>query len=297
MERAPARRTRALLSAAAVLLPFLLAPTGRAAPPPSRWDVTFAIRITGGTGQPMTVQLALPADTQTQQIGEVTVNARGLDATVVRDGSEPPHVILQGKLKGSRRVAVSYSVQRQRQLAAVPAVVPLPAPPAELLPFLSPSPIFQSRSILVRDFLETNVSPLLGSAGSTDIMRAILQVTRERLTWDPHGKSLTLDVIRSGKGKRVGIERAFTTFLRCARIPTRLVEGINLASTTPHKRVFWTEVWAQGRWWPVSASHGWVGREPKSYVALTHDGQRVLTVEGPVEASYTVQAVPEDTKT
>ena len=297
MERAAARRPRALLSAAAVLLPFLLAPTGRAAPPPSRWDVTFAIRITGGTGQPMTVRLALPADSQTQQVGDVTVTARGLDATVVRDGSSPPQVVLQGKLNGSRRVAVNYSVHREHQLATMPAVVPLPAPPADLLPFVSPSPVFQSRSILVRDFLETNVSPLLGAAGNADIMRAILQVTRERLVWDPHGKSLTLDVIRSGKGKRVGIERAFTTFLRCAHIPARLVEGLNLASTTPHKRVFWTEVWAQGHWWPVSASHGWVGREPKSYLALTRDGQRVLTVEGPVEASYTVQAVPEDTKT
>jgi Transglutaminase-like superfamily len=298
MERAPAHRARALLSAAVGLLTLLIAAAdGRAATPPSRWDVTFAIRVTGGTGAPMTLRLALPADTEAQRIGDVTVTARGLNATIVRDGSAAPHVLLQGNLKGSRRVAVSYSVHRQRQLGAVPAVLPVAVPPPELVPFVSPSPIFQSRSILVRDFLETNVSPLLGTASNADLMRAILQVTRERLTWDRRGKSFTLDVIRSGKGRRIGIERAFTTFLRCARIPARLVEGVNLASTTPHKRVFWTEVWAQGRWWPVSASHGWVGREPRSYLALTRDGQRVLTVEGPVEASYTVQAVPEETKT
>jgi hypothetical protein len=297
MERPATRRPRALLSAAVGLIPLLTAGAVRGAAPTARWDVTFAIRITGGTGAPMEVRLALPADTEAQHIGEVSVNARGLDATVVRDGTDAPHVLLQGRLKGSRRVAVSYTVHRQRQLAAVPAVVPLAAPPADLVPFLSPSPIFQSRSILVRDFLETNVSPLLGTAGNADLMRAILQVTRERLAWDRRGQTLTLDVIRSGKGRRIGIERAFTTFLRCARIPARLVEGLNLASTTPHKRVFWTEVWAQGHWWPVSASHGWVGREPRSYVALARDGQRVLTVDGPVEGSYTVQAVPEETTT
>ncbi len=292
MERTPARRARALLSAALVLLPGAAA----AAPSPSRWDVTVAIRIAGGSGAAMAVRLALPADTPAQRIGDVEVTARGLDATVVRDGPEP-HVLLRGKLKGSRRVAVRYSVHRTRHLAAVPAVQPVPMPPPELAPFLSPSPLFQSRSILVRDFLETNVSPLLASASNDDLMRAIFQVTRDRLAWDRAGKSLTLDVIRSGKGQRIGIERAFTTFLRCARIPARLVEGVNLNSTTPRKRVFWTEVWAQEQWWPVSASRGWVGRPPKSYVALVRDGQRVLTVEGPVEATYSVQAVPEETTT
>ena len=90
-------------------------------------------------------------------------------------------MLLRGKLKGSRRVAVRYTVHRTRQLAAVPAVEPLPVPPAELVPFVSPSPIFQSRSILVRDFLETNVSPRLGTDGNGDLMRTILQVTRDQL--------------------------------------------------------------------------------------------------------------------
>jgi Transglutaminase-like superfamily len=293
MERAPAHRLRALLSgalSAAALLPSTAA-VAAATATPSRWEVTIAIRISGGTGAPMAVQLALPADTPTQQVSDVDVTARGLEVEVVREGPEP-HVVMRGKLKGARRVAVRYTVHRKRQLAAVPAVQPLPAPPPDLVPFVSPSPIFQSRSILVRDFLESNVSPLLGPPNSADLMRAIFQVTRERLTWDRAGKSFTLDVIRSGKGKRLGIERAFTTFLRCARIPARLVEGVNLNSTTQRKRVFWTEVWALDRWWPVSATQGWVGREPKSYVALTRDGRRVVAVEGPIEAKYSVQAVP-----
>jgi transglutaminase-like putative cysteine protease len=298
MGRSPARRTRALLSwlvALAAVVPGAAAPAAPG-PTPSRWAVTVAIRIAGGGADPVTIRLALPADTEAQQVGPVEVTARGLDSSVVRDAPQP-YVLLSGRLKGARRVAVRYSVSRRRQLAAVPAVLPVTAPPPELLPYLSPSPVFQSRSLLVRDFLETYVSPALGTASNTDLMRAIFQVTREKLTWDRAGKSLTLDVIRSGKGKRIGIERAFVTFLRCAHIPARLVEGVNLNSTTRRKRVFWTEVWTQGRWWPVSASRGWIGREPKSYVALTRDGQRVLTVDGPVDATYSIQAVPEEGKT
>lgn len=288
MARASAHRPRALLSAALLLLTAAATPAAA----PSGWEVTVAVRITGGTGAPMAVRLALPADTPTQRVGTVEVTARGLHADVVREG-DAPHVMLRGKLKGSRRVAVRYTVQRTRRLTPVPAVEPLRVPPPDLAPFVSPSPVFQSRSILVRDFLQTNVGAGVGTAGTGDLMRAILQVTRDKLTWDKAGKSLTLDVIRSGKGKRIGIERAFTTFLRCARIPARMVEGANLSSTTRRKRVFWTEVWAQNRWWPVSASQGWVGREPKTFMALTRDGQRVLTVDGPVQATYSIQAVPE----
>jgi hypothetical protein len=82
MERAAAHRPRAVLSAAL----FLLAPVAAAAATPSRWEVTVAIRITGGTGAPMAVRLALPADTPTQRVGDVEVTARGLDADVVRQG-------------------------------------------------------------------------------------------------------------------------------------------------------------------------------------------------------------------
>src|SRR4030095_2009942 len=103
--RPTARRARALLSAGcaiALLLDGRL--QARAVTTPSHWDVTFAIRITGGTGAPISVRLALPPDSPGQQIGEVEVIGRGLQTTVVRDGPEP-HVLLRGKLKGSRRVA------------------------------------------------------------------------------------------------------------------------------------------------------------------------------------------------
>jgi hypothetical protein len=292
MATASGRRARAVLSAVALL------GLGRAAPAatPSRWEVTVAVRISGGTGAPMSVRLALPADSETQQVSNIEITARGLEARVVRDGPDP-YVQLSGKLKGSRRVAVRYTVDRRRRLAAMPVVRPLPAPAPELVAFMSPSPVFQSRSILVRDFLETNVGPQLDGTANADLLRTILQVTRDRLLWDSRGRSLTLDVIRSGKGNRIGIERAFTTFLRCAGIPARLVEGVDLTSRTRRKRVFWTEVWADDRWWPVSASHGWMGREPKTYLAVTRDGQRLLTVQGPVRATYSIQAVPEETTT
>jgi len=284
MDRSPAAGARA------VLIGLLLAAAVpvRAASE-SAWDVTVAFRLTGG-GAPVSLRVALPPSDEAQTLGEVTVTARGLSATVTRDGDQP-HVLLRGKVKGSRRVAVRYRVQRQRLGGPLPAIAPLEAPPPALLPYLTPSPIFQSRSILVRDFLETNVGPLLDAPAAPDLVRTVHQVTRERFPWAKDGKTLTLDVLRSGRGKRIGIERLFTTFLRCAHVPARFVEGLNLASTTRHKRVFWTEVWGQNRWWPISASSGWMGRLPKAYIELTRDGQRAIQVKGG-EATYSIQAKP-----
>jgi transglutaminase-like putative cysteine protease len=123
-----------------------------------------------------------------------------------------------------------------------------------------------------------------------DLLRPIFEQTRAALTWQSKGKTLPLEVIRRGGGQRLGIERAFVTFLRCARIPARLAEGIDLDSKTRQKRVFWTELWSGGRWWPVSASRGWFGRMPPSYVPLTLDGDPVLSTDPPRGAIHAVHA-------
>jgi hypothetical protein len=296
----PARRgARHLLSGVcgvaafcAATAPALAAP--RPAPLISHWDVTMALRITPTGAAPVHLRVALPASDALQHVGEVSVTARGLHSEVVPDGDEP-HVLLSGTLAAPLRVAIGYSVERERSHDEMPSVAPLDAPPAALLPYLTPSPLFQSRSILVRDFLETNVGPLLDAPGPHDLVRSIQQVTRDKLKWAKDGKTLTLDVIRSGRAKRIGIERAFTTFLRCARVPARFVEGIDLQSTTRRKRAFWTEVWSQNQWWPISASGGWNGRLPRSWIAVARDGQRLVRSDGTASVTYDVQVMPRET--
>jgi len=245
------------------------------------------------TGKPVVIRLALPEDTDAQRVTDLQVAARGFEWSVAREHGEP-FLLLHGKLKGARRLAVSYRIARHRQVEVVPPVSPVDPPGPDLVPFLSAAPLFQSRSILVREFLETHAGPAVATAG-TDLMRVILAATRNAIEHRKDGKTLVLDVLRRRQAQRIGIERAFTTFLRCARIPARLVEGVNLNASTQRKRVFWTEVWAHNRWWPVSASEGWLGRMPASYLALARNGARVLTVEGGATASYQIQ-LPEGKK-
>ena len=280
-ERTTAHRARAVLSAdGAALLAARSGACRVAAASPLRWDVTVAIHVTGGTGAPMHVRLALPADTETQQIGALEVAARGLEATVVRDPLQPYR-------RGARRVerlAPHRGALCGLSDAGVVAGAGGPTRPgagagARGVP--GPSPLFQSRSILVRDFL------------SRTSARA-----RRRRQHRPDARDLPSDPRAAHLGPRRQepharrapqrhrqARRASSASSRpfCAARIFRPVwsKGMNLNSTTRRKRVFWTEVWAQNRWWPVSASRGWVGREPYSYVAVTRDGQRVLAVDGP----------------
>ncbi|MGD9765189.1 MAG: transglutaminase-like domain-containing protein [Candidatus Binatia bacterium] len=272
---------------------LILLATGLAAAPvpgkSERWRVTVALRISAENGTPVAVDLALPPDGPAQRLGPVEVTGRGLTSEVVTSGTEP-HVHLAGKFKGARRVAVQYVVERDRDSTTLPQIAVADAPGPELLPFLSPSPLFQTRSLLVRDFMESYVAPMLDTPGA-DLVRTIMRATREHLPADPAGKTLTLDVIRAGGGRRIGVERAFTTFVRAAGVPARFVEGVKLGSGTHRKRVFWTEVWDGNRWWAASASGNWFGSPPAGYIALTRDGRRVLTKEGKGKVSYTVNAV------
>jgi hypothetical protein len=265
----------------------MLAADASAAAKHAEWEVTIAIRITGGSRDRVRVRLALPADGPARRVKDLEVISRGL-MTEVQKGDEP-HILFSGRVRTARRVAVTFIVDSASIEEKLPAVVPITDPPADLLPFLGPAPHFQARSILVREFLETHVGPVIKKS-SAPFLESIFAVTRRELAWHRDGSGLALDVIRARGGKRIGIERAFTTFLRCAGIPARFVEGLDLKSRTRKKRVFWTEVWAEDTWWPLSASRGWIGRMPRSYVALARNGTRVIEVDGPATASYAVFA-------
>lgn len=279
-----ALRLFARLIAASLLL------AGQAAAKSEVRDVTVAARVTGDGRTPVQLRIAVPPSTDWQEVTDLRVKSRGFKSVISR-ADENPHVTLSGRVQGARRVAVSFRVRTTPRRKPVPPIEPVGFVDPDLFRYLRPSPIFQSRSILVREFLERHVAPAISAADGA-LMRPILTATRDRLKWKKDGKSLTLDVIRSGGGQRIGIERAFTTFLRCARVPARFVEGINLDSSTRRKRVFWTDVWAQNTWWPVSASRGWVGRRPSSYVAMAWNGDRVVEAKGATGLSYVVNVRP-----
>jgi hypothetical protein len=254
-----------------------------------QWEVTVAARLVPRSKDPVAIRIALPPDNARQRLISVDVSPRGLEVTERRQG-EHPYILLRGKLARPRRAAVTYRVETTVQTETVPPIGPLTEVDQNLIPYLAPTPLFQSRSLLVREFLEDHVTPTLKN-GAAGLMQPILAATQREIEHRRDGKSLALDAIRRRQGKRIGIERAFTTFLRCAGIPARLIESINLKSKTSRKQVFWTEVWSQGKWWPVSASEGWLGRLPARYLAITSDGTRVVSAEGPVKATYRVQSV------
>lgn len=270
------------------LMLIALITTGAGAQEPEEWAVTIAVRLTDSDGKEATIHVALPSDDLYQQIDALDVNARGMAADIVK--GDHPEVIFRGPISNGKRVSVSYRVRLVRSERTPPPLKPPEDPPLAVVGALSPAPLFPSRSILVREFLEHNVAPQVRA--NTELIAAIYNALRTHLERRRDGKSLALDVLRSGEGKRIGLERCFTTLLRCAHFPARFVEGIKLDSSTHRKRVFWTEVWSQGEWWPISASGGWKGHYPASYLAVARDGRRVVRLEGEGNVSYHVETTP-----
>ncbi|GIW39638.1 MAG: hypothetical protein KatS3mg076_0215 [Candidatus Binatia bacterium] len=249
------------------------------------WDMSLALRVSARNASGAVVVLLPPTD-ERQRLDEVRVASRGL--ALAEDGSS---VRFRVPPRTTRRVRLDARIAVARpETAELPEVPLYPAFPDELLPYASPAPLFPSRSILVREFLERHAAPPLRE-GRKDLVRVLLDVVRAEIRHRRKGKTLVLDVLRKREAKRIGIERTFVTFLRCAGVPARFVEGVDLGSTTRKKRVFWTEFWYDGRWWSASASRGWTGAPPSSYVALARDGERPVRVEGPVTVDYRVSGL------
>lgn len=251
-------------------------------------EVTIAARITDAGGDPIELRIAVPRSTPWQNIRDLRVTTRGLEHTI--QSGDHPNVLLRGAAD-DRRVSVTFTVDLAARKSDIPPVWPTQAIPLDALSSLRPAPLFPSRSILVREFLETHAAPLIGP-DADDMLRAIYDVTREHLQYTRDGKSLPLDVLRRRQGKRIGIERVFTASLRSAGIPARFVEGIDLGSSTRKKRRFWTEVWSDGTWYPVSASGGWLGKRPRTHVAMAIDGHRVVKSFGAGEIDYQIIVRP-----
>ena len=275
------------------LVALALSPHYLLAQDSSRWEVTLALRVGAAQESFSEVKVALPADDEWQSLHNLKIKGRGLDA--FKMPSAVPEVVFRGRLDDARRLSLNYEVVINSVAGKLPDISSAEAATTETLLYMEPAPLFPSRSILVREFLETHVSPMIRVSGrgklnaaKPPLLRAIFKATREELKHQSDGKSLVLDSLRRRTAKRIGIERSFTTFLRCAGIPARFVEGIDLRSKSRRKRVFWNEVWHGDRWWPISASRGWIGERPSSYIALTRDGRRVVTAGGQIEVSYVV---------
>lgn len=274
---------------AIVAIATICVPLRAAQAEPDAWDVTIAVRVFDAGDKPVELHVAFPPENDRQRISDVTVRARGLKSDVVH-GAEP-EVVFRGRVPEARRISVGFRVDRTPFRTSVPSVQPVPDPPVATLDALRPAPLYPSRSILVREFLETHVAPRL-EVGDEDMLRAIYSAIRDELPYDRSGKSLPLDVLRRGHGLRIGRERVLTASLRSAGIPAHFVEGIDLSSSTKRKRRFWNEVWADGHWYPVSVSGGWLGKLPDDYIAVVTDGRRVVRSAGAGSFEYTVVVQP-----
>ena len=224
------------------------------------------MRITGDSNRkPMAVRLALPPST-TDAAGRATSRSTARGSTRSSCATATIRTFcFRGKLKGSRRVAVTLlGASATRHLAAVPAIHPVGprrrrAWSATSAPRRSSS---RARSWCASSS-RRNVSAAARSAGNGDLMRAIFNVTRDRRSWRLEAaRRLALDVDPQRHAASASASSA-PSRPSCAARASRRAWSKGIESQAARRSASASSGRRSGRqdrWWPVSASHGWVGR-------------------------------------
>lgn len=278
-----ARSVRA--SAALLAMLFLVAPfSASAQEPPAEIErvVRLSVRVEGD-GRDARIELPLVQSDEHQTLVSEELQTRGFAKDeVVRDGNRLAILTLP-KFKGAKRITYEFRVKTRRTTKAVPpAPVGKGDPSGEDAVWLRPTLRLQSTSPLIREKLIRYATPRLAE-GETDAIRIAWDLTR---TYErrPDGSRTVLKATRVGHASDRGLDRLFATFLRTSGVPSRTVNGVDVARKRGKRFTTWVEVKTGGEWVPMSVPRDGYGELPAGYVKLSH-GDRPLIVSSGLKSS------------
>ncbi len=149
------------------------------------------------------------------------------------------------------------------------AAFPLPVPDAEMVPFLTPSPLIQSDDPEIR----RRARQLVRSAKRLDEAAwAVFQYTASFLKSDPDPQTTDArSVLRNRKGSGAGKSRLLVAFLRSLGIPARMVGGLRLVDASKVRgTTSWVEAYLGDRWFPMDPGNDYFGFLPANILTLYH---------------------------
>lgn len=91
------------------------------------------------------------------------------------------------------------------------------------------------------------------------------------------------EVINLNSGSQIGQARLLTALARLNDIPSRIAFGIQIldpGNKKNHKyqRVFYSEVFVNGRWTPINPNHKEFGSIPDDFVVIHRDGENLISI-------------------
>lgn len=276
-------RCTTLLALLLVLVPF----ASRAEEAPSS-EIERVVRLSvrvEGDGRDARIELPLLQSDEHQILVSEELQTRGFTKEeVIRDGNRLAILTLP-KFKGAKRITYEFRVKTRRTTVTVP-----PAPVGKGDPtgddgvWLRPTLRLQSTSPLIREKLIHFATPRL-AAGEKDAIRIAWDLTR---TYErrPDGSKTVLKATRVGHASDRGLDRLFATFLRTSGVPSRPVNGVDIARKKGKRFTTWVEVKTGGDWVPMSVPRNGYGELPADYVKLSHGDRPLIVASGLKSSSF-----------
>jgi hypothetical protein len=238
------------------------------------WQV--ALRITArGDARRGSVNTMLPSSVEGQTVFDERSSSGPLQFSIrVTNGSRLG--VWSGRFEGVHEVLYQFRVQSFGRRTPLPERVTTKPPDDVLRAYGRSSPIYPMSAPQVETLVdELHLPARPDVVGRVRTVYAF--VTHEVATARSAGNDAVL-VLEQREGSREGKERLLVTLLRAAAIPARNIRGLQLIEDAQPAERIWTEAWIADRWVPISASDGFFGEQPASFIVLGA-GDRPL-VEG-----------------
>jgi hypothetical protein len=231
------------------------------------WRVELEITLRG-EGQRGSVRAPLPSSGPGQSVFDERTASEGLLFTIrTEDGQRIG--VWSGRISGVVRVVHGFRVQTSAVRVPLPMQLP-PEPPRELLATYTAAttelPVHAAE-------IQAEIArlPLASPRDPVARLRTLFTLVSEEIGSAATGSDDAVLTLAAREGSARGRTLLFTTLLRAAGIPARVVQGLELrgSNAVPTE---WSEAWIDERWVPSSPVDGFFAERPEGLVAL-HTGE------------------------
>jgi hypothetical protein len=230
------------------------------------WRVELEITLRG-EGQRGSVRAPLPSSGPGQSVFDERTASEGLLFTIRTEGGQRIGV-WSGRLSGVLRVVHGFRVQTTPLKVELPLELP-PPPPAEVVAdYTGATTELPVHAAEIQ--AEIGRLPLASQRDPVARLRTLFSLVSEEIGGVDTASDDAVLTLAAREGSPRGRTLLFTTLLRAAGIPARVVQGLQLRDGTAIPTE-WSEAYIGGTWVPLSPAHGFFAERPENLVAL-HTG-------------------------
>lgn len=230
------------------------------------WRVELEITLRG-EGRRGSVRAPLPSSGPGQSVFDERTASEGLLFTIrTEDGQRIG--VWSGRLSGVVRVVHGFRVQTNPVRVSLPLQLP-DEPPREILATYTAA----TTDLPVHDVeIQAEIArlPLASPRDPVARLRTLFTLVSEEIGNAQTGSDDAVLTLAAREGSARGRTLLFTTLLRAAGIPARVVHGLELRGASA-VATEWTEAWIGEGWVPLSPAAGFFAERPEGLVSL-HTG-------------------------